>query len=429
VEPRLFVALGSALAIGILRAVVCAAEAGVARVPLSRIRELAEGSAAGRAMLGLKLDRERRLALVGLASQLMLLTVGLLGGLAPKEGSPWLPVLTGSAAVAVAFGLELAFRGFAQGKPERWGLFGTPLVRLVTGLLAPGWSLLVAFVGRVVKPLGGNRPELAEPMPSLEEVEAHLSAEAAQGRIGKADPELLRSLLDFSEKSAREVMIPRTQVVGLEISAPVNEIVRVISEEGHTRVPIYRGTLDEIVGILHARDLVPLLVNPELIRLPDLIRPVFFVPWAKRIGAVLREMQRRRDHIAAVVDEYGGVMGVITLEDILAEIVGELGGEGGASDEGPAVEWLPDGSALVRASISREDFNETFTVTLPGDDAETLAGWLNQRAGAIPELGDRFLVDGLMLQVVERSPSRVRRVKVGPRRAKGAEPSGIAKSA
>jgi putative hemolysin len=412
-----------------LRAVICAAEAGVARLPLARARELSEGSVAGRAVLALKLDRERRLALGGFASSLLLLASGLMGGLAPQEGSPWLPVAAGASAVAVAAGLELLFRALAQGKPERWAMLWAPLARLVTGPLAPIWNLSVGLVGRLTRPFGGGRPEVAEPMPTLEEVEAHLSAEAAQGRVGKADPELLRSLLDFSEKTAREVMIPRTQVVGLEISAPVAEIVRVISEEGHTRVPIYRETLDEIVGILHARDLVPLLTNPELIRLPDLIRPVFFVPWAKRIGAVLREMQRRRDHIAAVVDEYGGVMGVITLEDILAEIVGELGGDSSAADEGPAVERLADGSALVRASISREEFNDAFSVELPGDDAETLAGWLNQRAGAIPELGERFLVDGLMLQVVERSPSRVRRVKVAPRKAKGAEPSGIAKSA
>jgi CBS domain containing-hemolysin-like protein len=131
---------------------------------------------------------------------------------------------------------------------------------------------------------------------------------------------------------------------------------------------------------------------------------------------VLREMQRRHSHIAAVVDEYGGVMGVVTLEDILAEIVGELGSETG-SDEGPPVERLADGSALVRATISREEFGKSFGVELPGDAAETLAGWLNHRAGAIPELGDRFVVDGgLVLQVIERSPTQVRRVRVGAKR-------------
>jgi CBS domain containing-hemolysin-like protein len=117
-----------------------------------------------------------------------------------------------------------------------------------------------------------------------------------------------------------------------------------------------------------------------------------------------------------VVDEYGGVMGVVTLEDILAEIVGEIGSETGG-DEGPPVERLADGSAMVRASISREEFAEAFGVQLPGDSVETLAGWLNQRAGAIPELGDRFVVEGgLVLQVVERSPTQVRRVRVGSRK-------------
>ncbi len=418
-SARFGISLLLAAVIALVRALLAAVDGAATRVPLVRARELAESSSAGRAVLALKRDREIRLSLVSFALELLLLASALVAAFAPQEGWRPRPVVSVLLGIAAAFGaivLELFLRSLAQARPERWALLWAVPLRVLMSPLVPIWLLTVTAVDRMARTFGGVRPERAEPMPSLEEIEAHLSAEAALGRIGKADPELLRSLLDFSAKTAREVMIPRTQVVGLELNAPIDEVVRVISEEGHTRVPVYRDTLDDIVGILHARDLVPLLTNPSLIRIQDLIRLAFFVPWSRRIGSVLREMQRRHSHIAAVVDEYGGVMGVVTLEDILAEIVGELGSETGG-EEGPPVERLADGSAMVRATMSRDEFAEAFGVQLPGDAAETLAGWLNQRAGAIPELGDRFVVDGgLVVQVVERSPTQVRRVRVGSRK-------------
>jgi CBS domain containing-hemolysin-like protein len=419
VSTRFGVSLLLAAAIALGRALLAAVDGAAARVPLVRARELAESSSAGRALLALKRAREIRLSLVSFALELLLLVTALVAAFAPQEGwspRPLVSALLGIGAAIIAIWIELFLRALAQARPERWALLWATPLRVLISPLIPVWLLTVTGIDRIARVFGGVRPERAEPMPSLEEIEAYLSAEAAQGRIGRADPELLRSLLDFSDKTAREVMIPRTQVVGLELNAPIDEVVRVISEDGHTRVPVYRDTLDDIVGILHARDLVPLLANPSLIRTQDLIRLAFFVPWSRRIGSVLREMQRRHSHIAAVVDEYGGVMGIVTLEDILAEIVGELGSETGG-DEGPPVERLVDGSALVRATISRDEFAEAFGVPLPGDAAETLAGWLNQRAGAIPELGDRFVVEGgLVLQVTERSPTQVRRVRVSSRK-------------
>jgi CBS domain containing-hemolysin-like protein len=205
-------------------------------------------------------------------------------------------------------------------------------------------------------------------------------------------------------------MVPRTAVVGLEISAPPEEVVQLLSERGHSRLPVYRETMDDILGILHTRDLVPLLANPKLIVIQDIMRPATFVPWAKRIGALLREMQQRHSHMAIVVDEYGGVMGIATLEDIVEEIVGEIRDDN--SQEGRDVEILPDGSALVRASISLDDFSQAFGVQLPAGDYETLAGWMNSQGGSIPEQNDRFFADGFQMTVVDRSPRRVRRVKI-----------------
>jgi CBS domain containing-hemolysin-like protein len=414
-RPEVLVSLAEGLAL--LRALLSAGEAAVARVPLSRARTLAEAGRAGRSILALKLDRELALGVGRVVSEGLLLGCALSAALAPARGTHLRALVSvgaalGSAGLAVL--LELVLRSFAQGHPEPWALrLATPL-RLILGLVYPVWGFVTRILGNLTGPLGGQRPERSDPMPSLEELEAHLSAQAARGQPAATDPLLLRSLLEFSEKTAREVMVPRTRVVALEINAPTSEIIRLVSEEGHTRLPVYRETLDDLLGFLHSRDLVPLLANPQLIVLEDLVRAPFFVPWAKRIGAVLREMQRRSAHIAAVVDEYGGVMGVITVEDILAEIVGEFGDETTAGDpeDGPEIERMADGSALVKASVSRDAFAKAFGVALGGNDAETLGGWLNAKHGAIPEIGERFLVSGLVLTVFDRTPSRVKRIRV-----------------
>ena len=273
----------------------------------------------------------------------------------------------------------------------------------------------------MARPFGGGKPTLAPALTSLEDVEAYLAAEAGTGKLGTTDPELLRSVLEFSEKTAREVMVPRTAVVGIEVSTPPEEVVQLLSERGHSRLPVYRETMDDILGILHTRDLVPLLANPKLIVIQDIMRPATFVPWGKRIGALLREMQQKRSHLAVVVDEYGGVMGIATLEDILQEIVGEIRDD--RQPEGRDVEILPDGAALVRAGISLDDFSKAFGVQLPAGEYETLAGWMNSQCGSIPEQGDRFFADNLQFTVVDRSPRRVRRVRV-LRAHKGRSPSG-----
>ena len=165
--------------------------------------------------------------------------------------------------------------------------------------------------------------------------------------MDKSAPQLIRSIFELSDKRCRDVMVPRTEVVSVDISTPPDEVLRLLAEENHSRIPVYRDDVDHIVGVLHARDLIPLLQHPELIVLQDVIRPAHFVPWLKPIGDLLREMQKKKIHMAMVVDEYGGFMGIVTLEDILREIVGDIGDEFEVEEK--QVEKQPDGSFLVDA--------------------------------------------------------------------------------
>jgi CBS domain containing-hemolysin-like protein len=177
-------------------------------------------------------------------------------------------------------------------------------------------------------------------------------------------------------------------------------------------MPVYEGDLDHIKGVLHTKDVIPLLANPALIVLQDLIRPAVWVPWSKRVDEILRDMQQKRSHIVMVADEYGGFAGIVTLEDILEQIVGELGEERRPA-ESPVPPLGPDGTTTVRAEIRIEEVNDALGVALPRDSGfETLAGLLNSCAGAIPQTGDRFYVGGLELTVLQRDDRRVRMVRI-----------------
>ena len=209
-------------------------------------------------------------------------------------------------------------------------------------------------------------------------------------------------------------MVPRTDVVAVELDTPVPEILRILAEEGHSRIPVYRESLDQIAGTLHARDLVPLLAHPELIVLRDVLRPAHFVPWSKPVDQLLREMQRRKLHMAFVVDEFGGVMGICTIEDVLEEIVGEIHDEF-EHEEGRAVEPHADGTFTAQGAAPIDEFNRVTGAGVPEDQGfETVAGFLNSLAGAIPTKGDRFLWRGWIFTVAEADPRKVTRVRAAP---------------
>jgi CBS domain containing-hemolysin-like protein len=321
-----------------------------------------------------------------------------------------LQLLAGLLAGVVALVIDLAPRSLAAASPLSWGLALAGPARLVCLLLTvPVRGMLRFFDALLVR--RGATARYTPPPPPLQEIERILSGEARGGASGAPTAELVHGLFSFAERTAKEVMVPRTRVVGVPIDAGPQQVIELLAEEGHTRMPVYDGDLDRIKGVLHAKDVIPLLAHPELIVLQDLVRPALFVPWTKPVSEVLREMQQKRSLIALVVDEYGGLEGIVTLEDILEEIVGEIRDE--HDTEGPKPQFGPDGTALVRAEIRVGDLNQALGAQLPEQgDFETLGGLLNAAAGAIPQAGDRFYIGGLELTVVQRDDRRVRMVRV-----------------
>ncbi len=342
-------------------------------------------------------------------------TLGLLLALAaaPATGAPlfW-PRAAGGvvAASLVTVALSAAGRRLGAVHGETVALALAPAAWLLRAPLAPVGRLLAIAVA----PLAGGAGQFSLPRPPLEEMERRLVEYAKDEGTpqDQSTSELIHKVFEFREKVARDVMVQRTDVVAMDIDTPVPEIIRVLAEEGHSRIPVYQGSLDHVIGTLHARDMVPLLAHPELIVLRDLLRPPRYVPWSKPVDQLLREMQRLKLHMAVVVDEYGGVMGICTLEDVLEEIVGEIHDEFEA-DQGRVVEAHADGTFTVRGSAPVSDFNRASGAGIPEDRGyETMAGFLNAVAGAIPGVGDRFLYRGWMFTVAEANPRRATRIRV-----------------
>jgi CBS domain containing-hemolysin-like protein len=327
-----------------------------------------------------------------------------------SEWLVWLTPLSSALSVAlVATVFDITFRSAAIQKPEPWALALSRLGVMSVTVLSPMVQLLVLPLNLLLKPFGA-KVSFQPPPPPLEDLEKHLIRQAQKDEVDKDAPQLIRSIFELNEKTCRDVMVPRTEVVGLALDTPVPTILQLIAEENHSRLPVFKDDVDHVVGILHVRDIVPLMQNPDLIVLSDLLRPAVFVPWVKPIGDLLRDMQRQRIHMAVVVDEYGGFSGIVTLEDILREIVGDIRDE--FDEEVRAFEKQPDDSFLVDASLPVEDFARAFDFKFPEGDFETLGGFLSHRMGAIPEVGDRFVENGWTFVVQAKEGPKLLRVKV-----------------
>lgn len=258
----------------------------------------------------------------------------------------------------------------------------------------------------------------ADPLPetTARTVEDLIESGAKEGRLGSAHAELLLNALEFRDTITREVMIPRTQLVGFAIQTELKDVLARIVETGHSRYPVYRETLDEIVGLLYSKDLFGVLRDgtDDEASLEALVRrPVFMAPEGQKIGALLREMQAHRFHMAIVVDEFGGVSGLVTLEDILEELVGEIADE--HDDDEDPIEEVASGRYYADASISVYDLEDRLGEDIPGSEDEeyaSLGGLIIKLHGGVPSPGDELRVGSFDLRILEADERHVTRVEI-----------------
>ncbi len=231
-----------------------------------------------------------------------------------------------------------------------------------------------------------------------------------KGVFDQTEEELIQSALEFTDTTVRNAMTPRTEIVALDVNAGQQQIIRAMTEQGYSRIPIYKGSLDNIVGIIYAKDIINLLQNRELIILEDILRKPYFVPDSMKISDLLKNFQKKRLHIAIVLDEFGGTAGLITLEDIIEEIVGEIRDEYDREEE-EEIYLLSDNLAIVNASLFIGEFNQKFKTELP-EEYNTVGGYITGTLGRIPLLDEEIKIGDLTFVIFDKVGPRLKKIKV-----------------
>ncbi|HET9504982.1 MAG TPA: hemolysin family protein [Hymenobacter sp.] len=246
---------------------------------------------------------------------------------------------------------------------------------------------------------------------TAEELRILLDQSKESGEIQDSEHELIENVFQFNDRMVRQIMVPRTKLAALDVNAPEDKLLEKIFSEGYSRLPVYDGSIDNIVGVLNVKDLLPIVRRGEAIELARIMRPAYFVPETKKINRLLRQFQRKHIVMAIVSDEFGGVAGIVTIEDIMEELVGEIQDE--YDNEVPVVEKISETEYRVNTSTPIPDANEYLPYPLPeGDDYETVGGLLNVLYGNIPEVGDVAVLEPYEFRVLSRASRVVEMVQL-----------------
>ncbi|RYY32070.1 MAG: HlyC/CorC family transporter, partial [Sphingobacteriaceae bacterium] len=246
---------------------------------------------------------------------------------------------------------------------------------------------------------------------SSEELQYLLEQGKETGALDSNEHELIQNVFEFNERVVKNIMVPRTKISGIDIDTEKDALLKKIIEEGYSRIPVYEEVIDRIVGIVHTKDILPLLVRGEEINLKELIRKPYFVPETKKINDLMAELQQKRIQIAIVLDEFGGTAGMVTLEDIVEELVGEIQDE--YDEEKPIVEEVNDREFIVNALAPIYDVNEHLPHDLPEDgDYDTVSGWLGDLFGKIPDVGEQKEANGYNITILKKSDQNIESVKL-----------------
>lgn len=419
--------LAVVLVLILINGLFAGAEIAVVGVDRVRLAQLVEaGGRRARAIAALRAGPGCFFATVQVVITVVGATAGALGGatfardlartLAPTLGS-----LASDVALAVAIALisffsliigELVPKSLALRRPETFALLMAPLLLWVSSVARPIVWVLTRSSNLVLKAFG-DATSFSETRLSPEELRTLVEEAAETGALDERVGEIATRALDFAKLTAQHVMIPRTRVVGISRDAPDEAIRRVVLEHAHSRLPVYEGDLDTVVGYVFYKDLLPLAWQGQLLVLEDLIRPVNVVPAALPASELLNQMRLERSQLSVVGDGQGGTLGIVTFDDLVEELVGDVFGELHHS----AVDSMrrePDGSVLAQADVPTRDLNRQYGFDFPeGEGWSTVGGLCLRLAGRVPEPGEALDVEGGVQLVVEAANARaVERVRI-----------------
>ncbi len=409
-----------------------AAEFALVSVRRTRVEELIQqGKAGAAAVKRAQDDLNRYLAAAQLGITIASLGLGWLGEPALAHliqplldllPEPWQGAVAHSISAAVAFAVitflhvvvgEQAPKSLALQKPEQMALLIAYPTLWVGALFKPAIWILNSSNNFLLRLLGLSSVGGPELVHSVQELKMLVEASEESGVLQGAERDMLHAVFDFGALTAREVMVPRTEVIAIDADAPLHELIHLAITHPLTKFPVYEGDLDHVIGITHVRDLVRVQHDERrTATVRGLMREIVFVPDTIRLDALLQQFRAKRQHAAIVLDEYGGTAGLVTLDDLMEQIVGEV--RDPFDKSAPEIQNLPDGSVLVDGRTLIEDVNDFFGLTLHDDNYDTIAGFVLGQLGHIAKVGDTVEADGVKLKVEAMDGLRIARLSLFP---------------
>ena len=327
----------------------------------------------------------------------------------PGETSPYLGIIAVMILVLtglVLFFLEWLVEWYVSRDAETWALRLAPYAKFLTIILTPILGLPMLLYRKA------NGDQESSFTVTEDELMTLVDTGQQEGILEQDERQMIFSIFRLDDTLTREIMVPRIDVVALEISTPLPQAVETFQQSGYSRLPVYYETIENIRGLLYAKDLLKMWQEgSQLTSLKEILRPAYFVPETKKVDELLEEMQSQRIHLGIVVDEYGGVAGLVTLEDIVEEIVGEIQDEYDGAEEMP-YSVVNDSEYIFQGSVDLDDFNDILHCELPKDEADTLGGFIYSRIGRVPTGGETIEHQNILLTVDQIAGRRIRKVRV-----------------
>ena len=320
----------------------------------------------------------------------------------------WLVSLILSLVVLVA--CEITPKTLALQRAERVALRMARLVAGATFVMRPIVFVLTAVTRLILRILGG-RAQVRGPFVTEEELKMLVSVGEEEGVLEEEEREMIHGIFEMGDMRVRELMVPRTDLVAIEVNEPVEKAVELVTKHGHTRIPVYEGDIDHIVGVLYAKDLLRAVVRGERKSLREIARKPYFTPESNKVQDVLRDLRKNRVHMAIVVDEYGGTAGAVTIEDILEEIVGPIQDEYDIGEE-DEIQFIGPNEVVLDGRVSVDDVNELLKLNIAGDDYDTIGGYVQNQLGATPKVGATLKLGNAQLRVEAVQGSRIKKVRI-----------------
>ncbi len=320
----------------------------------------------------------------------------------------WLVSLVLSLAVLVL--CEITPKTISLQRAERVALRMARLVSGATWVMRPVVFVLTAITRLILRMLGG-KTQVRGPFVTEEELKMLVSVGEEEGVLEEEEREMIHGIFEMGDMRVREVMVPRTDLVAIEVKEPVEKAVELVTKHGHTRIPVYEGNLDHIVGVLYAKDLLRAVVRGEQKALREIARKPYFTPESNKVQDVLRDLRKNRVHMAIVVDEYGGTAGAVTIEDILEEIVGPIQDEYDIGEE-DEIQFISPNEVVLDGRVSVDDVNELLKLEIAADDYDTIGGYVLNQLGAAPKVGATLKLGNAELRVEAVQGTRIKKVRI-----------------